>query len=216
MANSHMPAASTGPTNRFGRPVTVDDLRAGTPFGLMITGCSVVSHNGVRFGKGHGYFDVEWAVMSELGKTDERTAIVVVCHDVQVRDTDLRPAPMTRWQIGSSRPPAPSRSITHRENRAAYDGIFSPVREEKEYPSSRSCGNSSAQVLRADPPTHELAANDESNPQDIHDGGSAAVTDGQMSVSTDPPSVLHLMESLPKVELHDISKVPYPRTGLAC
>ena len=127
-----------GANNRFGRPVTVDDLRAGPPFGLMVTGCSVVSQSGVRFGKGHGYFDVEWAVMSELGKTDENTAIVVVCHDVQVREADLQPAPhdtIADWIVTPTRtisvdhpPREPGRIRWELLARAGRDGV--PVLEE--------------------------------------------------------------------------------------
>jgi 5-formyltetrahydrofolate cyclo-ligase len=44
----------------------------------------VISTSGVRFGKGHGYFDLEWAILSELGVAGPATEIAAVGHDCQV------------------------------------------------------------------------------------------------------------------------------------
>jgi 5-formyltetrahydrofolate cyclo-ligase len=52
----------------------------------MVTGASFVTHDGLRMGKGHGFFDLEWAMMREVGLADEETDIVAVVHDVQVVD----------------------------------------------------------------------------------------------------------------------------------
>jgi 5-formyltetrahydrofolate cyclo-ligase len=54
-----------------------------------VTGGSAVSSNGVRFGKGHGYFDLEWAMLSEMGRVDGSSQIVDVVHDCQVVDESL-------------------------------------------------------------------------------------------------------------------------------
>jgi 5-formyltetrahydrofolate cyclo-ligase len=77
-------AATLDGADRYGKAVTMDELRHGPPFGLLITGSAAVSVSGVRFGKGHGYFDLEWAMLSELGLVDEQTIIVAVVHDCQV------------------------------------------------------------------------------------------------------------------------------------
>jgi len=37
-------------------------------------------------GKGHGFFDLEWAMMRKIGLADEETDVVAVVHDVQVVD----------------------------------------------------------------------------------------------------------------------------------
>jgi 5-formyltetrahydrofolate cyclo-ligase len=59
----------------------------------MVTGASAVSHNGVRFGKGHGYFDMEWGMFTDLAIADEATPVVAVVHDTQVVERDLTPGP---------------------------------------------------------------------------------------------------------------------------
>ena len=59
---------------------------------LMLTGASAVSKNGVRFGKGHGFFDLEWGMFANLKIVDENTPIIAVVHDVQVVNFDLEPS----------------------------------------------------------------------------------------------------------------------------
>jgi 5-formyltetrahydrofolate cyclo-ligase len=75
--------------DRLGRPVTLTALTGGPPLRLLVTGGSAISRNGIRFGKGHGYFDLEWAILSEIGLAHEGSEIVDVVHDCQVVDVDL-------------------------------------------------------------------------------------------------------------------------------
>jgi 5-formyltetrahydrofolate cyclo-ligase len=82
-------AATLDGFDHFARPVPLAALSRGTPFGLLVTGGSAVSRNGVRFGKGHGYFDFEFAVLSELGLVGEAAVVVDVVHDCQYVDDDL-------------------------------------------------------------------------------------------------------------------------------
>jgi 5-formyltetrahydrofolate cyclo-ligase len=82
-------AATLDGFDRFARPISLRELAAGPAFGVCVTGGSAVSRNGVRFGKGHGYFDFEFAVLSELGVADETTCVVDVVHDCQYVDDDL-------------------------------------------------------------------------------------------------------------------------------
>lgn len=84
-------AATLDGFDRYARPVSLAEMAAGPPVGLCVTGGSAVSRNGVRFGKGHGYFDFEFAVLSELGLTDTSTPIVDVIHDCQYVDEELPP-----------------------------------------------------------------------------------------------------------------------------
>lgn len=54
---------------------------------LMVTGTAAVEGgSGVRIGKGHGYFDLEWAMLFALGVVDGRTKVATVVHDCQVID----------------------------------------------------------------------------------------------------------------------------------
>jgi 5-formyltetrahydrofolate cyclo-ligase len=82
-------AATLDGFDRYARPVLLAELARGRPFGLLVTGGSAVSRNGVRFGKGHGYFDFEFAVLSELGLVTDTAVVVDVVHDCQYVDDDL-------------------------------------------------------------------------------------------------------------------------------
>lgn len=48
---------------------------------------------GVRYGKGHGYFDLEWGMFSSIGVIDENTPLLAVVHDCQVIDQKLPISP---------------------------------------------------------------------------------------------------------------------------
>ena len=76
----------------FGRAVTMEEIAARGAFDFMVTGASAVSLNGVRFGKGHGFFDLEWGMFTDLGVADERTPVVAVVHDLQVVEDTLSPS----------------------------------------------------------------------------------------------------------------------------
>ena len=76
----------------FGRAVTLAEIATRGPFDFMVTGASAVSLNGVRFGKGHGFFDLEWGMFTDLGVADERTPVVAVVHDLQVVEDTLSPS----------------------------------------------------------------------------------------------------------------------------
>ncbi|AGN02769.1 5-formyltetrahydrofolate cyclo-ligase [Salinarchaeum sp. Harcht-Bsk1] len=53
---------------------------------LIVSGSVAVSTDGTRIGKGEGYSDLEFAVLSELGAVDESTTVVTTVHDRQVLD----------------------------------------------------------------------------------------------------------------------------------
>ena len=59
----------------------------------MVTGASAVSLDGVRFGKGHGFFDLEWGMFTDIGIVDAETPVAAVVHDVQVVEEKLYPSP---------------------------------------------------------------------------------------------------------------------------
>ncbi len=76
----------------FGRPITLAEIAARGRFDLLVTGASAVSIDGVRFGKGHGFFDLEWGMFTDLGLADETTPVVAVVHDCQVVEEALTPS----------------------------------------------------------------------------------------------------------------------------
>lgn len=82
-------AATLDGMDRYARPVSLEELGRGDRIGLLITGGSAVSLHGQRMGKGHGYFDLEWALLSEAGAVGETSEIVDVVHDCLVVDTTV-------------------------------------------------------------------------------------------------------------------------------
>jgi 5-formyltetrahydrofolate cyclo-ligase len=60
---------------------------------LVVSGSVAVTESGVRVGKGEGYSDLEWAVLSELGRVDGATPVATTVHERQVVDDADAPAP---------------------------------------------------------------------------------------------------------------------------
>ena len=54
---------------------------------LLITGAVAVSIDGKRLGKGAGFFDIEYAILRELGCIDENTPVIAIVHDEQILNT---------------------------------------------------------------------------------------------------------------------------------
>jgi 5-formyltetrahydrofolate cyclo-ligase len=82
-------AATLDGMDRYATPVTLAEIRRMPPIDLLVTGGSAVSTNGVRFGKGHGYFDLEWAMLSEVGAAGAASEVADVVHECQVVDDVL-------------------------------------------------------------------------------------------------------------------------------
>jgi 5-formyltetrahydrofolate cyclo-ligase len=77
----------------LGHHVSLDTLRRQYRIDLVVTGASVVSEDGIRFGKGHGFFDLEWAMLYQTGVVDTTTPVVAFVHDCQVVDIELEASP---------------------------------------------------------------------------------------------------------------------------
>ena len=60
---------------------------------MLVTGASAVTPSGVRFGKGHGYFDLEWAMLWEIQSVNPETPVIAVGHDCQVADIEIETTP---------------------------------------------------------------------------------------------------------------------------
>lgn len=92
-ANDISYAATLDGLDRYGVPTTLAELRGSEPLPLLVTGGSAVSINGIRFGKGHGFFDLEWAMLSEIGLTNNASLVIDIVHDDQIVDEHLRGEP---------------------------------------------------------------------------------------------------------------------------
>ncbi|OAQ51233.1 hypothetical protein HTG_17985 [Natrinema mahii] len=53
---------------------------------LIVSGSVAVTRDGGRIGKGEGYSDLEYAVLSDLGLVDDSTPVATTVHDRQVID----------------------------------------------------------------------------------------------------------------------------------
>ncbi len=75
---------------RIGRHISLEEIQQRYPrLDLLVTGGSAVTPMGARFGKGHGFFDIEWASLYSMGVVDVSTPIVDLVHDCQLVDDEL-------------------------------------------------------------------------------------------------------------------------------
>jgi len=77
----------------FGQRVSLTDIQQLGLIDFLVTGASVINYEGVRFGKGHGFFDLEWAMLFEIGAANEATPVIAFVHDFQVVNIQLEPSP---------------------------------------------------------------------------------------------------------------------------
>ncbi|KAL1643524.1 hypothetical protein SLS58_004884 [Diplodia intermedia] len=82
-------AATLDGAEKVGRAVGLAEVRGwareGRGVDVLVTGTgAVMGETGVRFGKGHGFFDLEWAMLFSVGAVAESTPAVAVVHDCQV------------------------------------------------------------------------------------------------------------------------------------
>jgi len=82
-------AATLDGTLKYGKPIGLAEIKELGHFDMVVTGASAVNLEGVRYGKGHGYFDLEWGMFSSIGVIDENTPLLTVVHDCQVIDQKL-------------------------------------------------------------------------------------------------------------------------------
>jgi 5-formyltetrahydrofolate cyclo-ligase len=85
-------ASSLDGMEQLGKSISLRQLKARGAFDFMVTGASAVSLNGVRFGKGHGFFDLEWGMFTDVGIAHENTSVTAIVHDVQVVEESLEPS----------------------------------------------------------------------------------------------------------------------------
>src|SRR5579875_1908674 len=79
-------AATLDGMERFGPALSYRQLCAMGRIDLVVTGAAAVTREGVHFGKGHGYFDIEWGLLSEIGLVGPDTPVVASAHGCQVVD----------------------------------------------------------------------------------------------------------------------------------
>ncbi|PRY57245.1 5-formyltetrahydrofolate cyclo-ligase [Glycomyces artemisiae] len=60
---------------------------------LVVSGSVAVNRDGARIGKGRGYADIEYGMLTEAGLIDDRTVIATTVHDLQVLDEPIPEEP---------------------------------------------------------------------------------------------------------------------------
>jgi 5-formyltetrahydrofolate cyclo-ligase len=77
---------------RVGRSMTLKEIVAEMPtIDYLVTGTGTINEKGIRFGKGHGFFDAEWGMLYRVGVINTRTPTAAVVHDCQLLEQELHP-----------------------------------------------------------------------------------------------------------------------------
>lgn len=85
--SAYREASTIGGAFKWGRPVKPWDLPR---VDLVIIGSVAVNPTtGRRLGKSHGYAEIEWGILTALGKAGEDTPIATTIHDVQLVEDDI-------------------------------------------------------------------------------------------------------------------------------
>jgi 5-formyltetrahydrofolate cyclo-ligase len=80
----HDRAPTVSHADEYARPVDPEDL---PDVDLVVSGSVAVTLDGARVGKGEGFADLEFAVLSELGAVDGSTVVATTVHERQVVDS---------------------------------------------------------------------------------------------------------------------------------
>jgi 5-formyltetrahydrofolate cyclo-ligase len=86
-------ASSIKGASQYGRPVTLEEIKR---IDLIVCGSVAVNRNGARVGKGGGYSDLEFALLTEEKKIAPSAPIVTCVHPLQIVGDDI---PMTEHDI---------------------------------------------------------------------------------------------------------------------
>jgi 5-formyltetrahydrofolate cyclo-ligase len=79
-------ASSIKGAAEHGRPVSLDEIRK---IDLIVCGSVAVNRTGARVGKGGGYSDLEFALLTEGKKIGPKTPIVTSVHPLQILNKDI-------------------------------------------------------------------------------------------------------------------------------
>ncbi|OGP52954.1 MAG: hypothetical protein A2Y65_05260 [Deltaproteobacteria bacterium RBG_13_52_11] len=100
-------ASRSSGVRRFGKSLSTARQEIGA-IDLLATGAVAVDLQGGRIGKGSGYFDLEYMILREIGSINERTPVVALVDDLQVREV----VPMEEKDVTVDFIVTPSRVIT--------------------------------------------------------------------------------------------------------
>ena len=118
-------ASSIKGAGEFGRPVTLDQVKK---IDLVVCGSVAVNRKGARIGKGGGYSDLEFALLTELKKIGPKTPIVTSVHPLQMVDEEI---PMVEHDIPLSAIVTPTEIIETKAHNARPKGIYWKMLEQE-------------------------------------------------------------------------------------
>ena len=111
-------ASSIKGAAKFGRPVNLKEVRK---IDLIVCGSVAVNRKGARVGKGGGYSDLEFALLTEERRIDRYTPIVTSVHPLQIVDEEI---PMTEHDIPLSAIVTPNKFIEIESTLPRPKGIY--------------------------------------------------------------------------------------------
>jgi 5-formyltetrahydrofolate cyclo-ligase len=76
-------ATTVSGISEYGTPTAPEDV---AHVDLIVAGSVGVTTDGARIGKGEGYSDLEWAVLSEIDAVDSDTTVATTVHELSVLD----------------------------------------------------------------------------------------------------------------------------------
>ena len=106
-------ASSIKGADHYGRPVTLAQVKK---IDLIVCGSVAVNSSGARVGKGGGYSDLEFALLTQARKISAKTPIATSVHPLQIVNEEI---PMTDHDIPLNFIVTPQRVI---EVTASYEG----------------------------------------------------------------------------------------------
>jgi len=111
-------ASSIKGAGQYGKPVSLVNV---AKIDLVVCGSVAVNRKGARVGKGGGYSDLEFALLTEQGKISANTPIVTSVHPLQIVDAEM---PMTEHDIPLSAIITPAEVIKLQSSFSRPKGIY--------------------------------------------------------------------------------------------
>ncbi|WP_440059391.1 5-formyltetrahydrofolate cyclo-ligase [Thermogladius sp. 4427co] len=87
---------------------------------LFIAGSVAVDLRGGRLGKGEGYSEIEYGILTHYNLVDDRTPVVTTVHDMQIVPFEI---PLMPWDVPVDYISTPTRFIEVREKRIKPRGV---------------------------------------------------------------------------------------------